>query len=122
MWSPIISSSPLGWSFSPGTRLLGFRLLVGLFGRVVLPHRRLGRGHHDHGSSLRGLGLVDRLFDSLLLLFRKIPDDLFCGRGFLVFGEGWGGDAQDDEPNERVANESCRCHLPASYELNVSAW
>ena len=39
-----------------------------------------------------------------------------------VFGEGWGGDAQDDEPNECVANESCRCHLPASYELNVSAW
>ena len=35
--------------------------------------------------------------------------------------EGGAGQAEANECDERVANRSCRCHLPACYELNVSA-
>ena len=42
---------------------LGFCLLVGLFGRVVLPRLCLGRRHHDDGRPFRCFRLLDRLFE-----------------------------------------------------------
>ena len=116
----------------------GLCFLVGLGRRVVLPRRRLGRRNHDHSGPLGGLGLFDGLLNSILLLLGKVPDH-FLGsavllgglgvrrgrrwfRGPALLGKGRGGKAQRDERDEGVTNQAGRCHLPACYEPNVSAW
>jgi len=102
---------------------LGFCFLVGFGRRVVLSHGRRRRRDDDHRRPFRRLGVFDRLLDDVLLFFGELRDHI-VGRSIAwlnVFGEGAGRDSERNERNQRVANEACRCHLPACYELNVSA-
>ena len=116
----------------------GLCFLVGLGRGVVLPRRRLGRRNHDHSGPLGGLGLFDGLLNSILLALGEVADHFVGSAGLLgglgvrrgrrwfyglaLLGEARGGMAHRDEHEEGVTNEAGKCHLPACYEPNVSAW
>ena len=87
----------LGVERLPRDSFFGFGFLVGLLRGVVLTDGRRGGRHHDHG---RPLGRVD-FFDGLLdaFFFGEVPNHLVS--------EGGPGNADHDEHDERVANESC---------------
>ncbi len=117
----------IAWDVTPNV-FFGCRFLVGFRAWVVLPHFRIGRRDHDHRRPCRRLGLLERLLDGFLLFRRKVLDHLF-GRdlGFLLGSRGFFCEdgisyAQGKEGHQSSTNEAGRCHLPACYAPNVSAW